>query len=188
METRAVEGRISPEEFSALFSTFEQSAFRLETRKTYRVPQEEELIKEYLEGKPLPSDTNEAWCKRVKDAVSAGKTMSRVHVMPTMLTPYLRFEIEWGYLYNAEAGEQILLCQHNDPAQIFGSWPVDDFWLFDNEICVRMQYGADDAFQFGERITKPADLKEHQHLRDIAIKRSITLNAYLSKIRSDARL
>ncbi|HEX2186236.1 MAG TPA: hypothetical protein VHN78_12100, partial [Chloroflexota bacterium] len=42
----------------------------------------------FLQGKPLPSDHNEAWCRLIAAAVDAGKSISRMHVIPHRLSTW----------------------------------------------------------------------------------------------------
>jgi hypothetical protein len=176
--------RFSGEEFSELFQSFRTSAFRLECLSEYRTPNDVANMDAYLEGKPLPLHSFDAWCDLVRDAVSAGKEMSRVHVIPSRLTPYLRYEIEWGYAYAAEAGERILLLQHDVPAQVLGTWPVSDFWLFDDAIAVRMQYAEDGRFEWAERIMDGDMIDEYRRIRDTATAEAVPLQTYLARVRA----
>ena len=175
--------RLSREEFAGLFTSFDASAFRLETLPEYRVESEAAEFALFLQGKPLPPDSNEAWCRVVSDATQAGKRMQRVHVVPRRLTPYLRFEIEWGYLYSAEAGEEILLLVHDQPGQVFGAWPVHDFWVFDDRTYVRMHYDESGRFLFGERIDDPVAVAAYRRVQAGALERAVSLQRYLAEAR-----
>jgi hypothetical protein len=181
-------GRLSPSEFQGLFETFTASAFRLETLPEYQIERSAPRVELFLKGKPLPPDPNRAWCQLVASAVGAGKRMSRVHVVPRRLTPYLRYEIEWGYLYSAEAGEDILLLVHDQPGEVFGTWPIDDFWLFDDGTdrctCVRMRYDVAGHFLFGELITDPNDVAGRRRVRDVALAQGTPLQRYLAEVRN----
>jgi hypothetical protein len=181
---------LSPAEFGALFESFQASAFRLETLTEYRVESEAAQLELFLQGKPLPpeSSAQAEWRRLVSSAVRGGRPMRRVHVVPRRLTPYLRYEIEWGYLYNAEAGEQIMLLVHDRPGQLFGTWPIDDFWLFDDGTttcaCVRMRYDAAGHFLFGQRVTDPAELDACRRARDAAVAHAVPLQQYLAEVRN----
>ena len=176
--------RLSREEFGGLFTSFGASAFRLETLPEYRVESEAAEFDLFLQGKPLPPDSNEAWCRVVSAAAQAGKRMQRVHAIPRRLTPYLRFEIEWGYLYSAEAGEEILLLVHDQPGQLFGIWPIHDFWVFDDRTYVRMHYDESGRFLFGERIDDPAAVDAYRRIQAVALNHAISLQRYLAEARS----
>jgi hypothetical protein len=175
--------RLSREEFSGLFTSFASSAFRLETLPEYRVEGEVAEFELFLQGKPLPPDGNEAWCRVVSAATQAGKRMQRVHIVPSRLTPYLRFEIEWGYLYSAEAGEDVLLLVHDQPARLFGGWPVHDFWVFDDRTCVRMHYDEGGRFRFGERVDDRAAVEAYGRARAVALDHAVPLRRYLAEVR-----
>jgi hypothetical protein len=186
-------GRLSPAEFGALFESFTASAFRLETLAEYRVESDAGRLDLFLKGKPLPppldaSSPQGEWRQLVAGAVRRGERMYRVHVIPHRLTPYLRYEIEWGYLYNAEAGEEIMLLLHDQPVQLFGTWPIDDFWLFDDGTatcaCVRMHYDAVGRFLFGQLITDPSELDACRRARDVALGHATPLQQYLAEVRN----
>jgi hypothetical protein len=181
---------LSPAEFGALFESFRAGAFRLETLPEYRVESEAAQLELFLQGKPLPpeSSVQAEWRRLVSSSARDGRPVRRVHVIPRRLTPYLRFEIEWGYLYNAEAGEQIMLLVHDHPGQLFGTWPINDFWLFDDGAatcaCVRMHYDPEGRFLFGQRVTDPADLAACRRARDIAMAHAVPLQRYLAEVRN----
>jgi hypothetical protein len=110
--------------------------------------------------------------------------MQRVHVVPRRLTPYLRFEIEWGYLYSAEAGEEILLLPHDSPDQVFGTWPPHDFWVFDDRIHVRMHYDEAGGFLFASLVDAPEEVEAYRRAQAAALAHSIHLQRYLAEVRS----
>jgi hypothetical protein len=164
------------EDFSSLFSEFKRSAFRLETLQTYSVEFEAKALAQYLDGQPLPTVApNSDWVELVARNLAAGKTMSRVHTLRTPLTPYARFEIEWGYYYSAQAGEEIRLCFVDDAVH----QRVGDFWLFDDSIAVRMQYGERGEF-IAPALVPQADLSTYLAARDLSVSKSVKLQEYLA--------
>jgi hypothetical protein len=181
-------GRLSPAAFASLFESFKTNAFRLETLSEYRVESDAGRLDLFLKGEPLPPGGNKAWCELVSAAVRAGKRMQRVHIIPHRLTPYLRYEIEWGYAFTAEAGEEIMLLVHDQPAQLFSTWPLPDFWLFDDGTaactCVRMHYDEVGHFLFGELITDPTEVGTYRQARDIALTHAVPLRRYLAEVRN----
>lgn len=57
------------------------------------------------------------------------------------LTDYIRYEFEWGFVYNVEAGEDIRVLDLTDrPGP---GLPDHDFWLFDDQSVVKMMYRPD---------------------------------------------
>jgi len=143
------------------FETFKRSAFRLETLDSYDVERHNEDFRRFLTGEPLPLGRNEKWCEQIRTAVQDGKTYERIHVLPAALTPYLRYEIEWGYVFNADAGEQIALV----PADaLVNAESLADFWLFDDETVLLMHY---------DETNKPAGVTNIRDEEEVAIYRGI---------------
>lgn len=127
------------DQWQAFFDSMEREAFRLETLPAYRVPQEAELFRRFLEGEPLSTADTKPWTDRLKRLATEGKAVSRVHVIRRPLTDYLRFEFE-HYRHNVDAGEEIRildLTERPDPGL-----PKQDFWLFDESRVVLMNYAA----------------------------------------------
>jgi hypothetical protein len=168
---------MKPEDLGALFSTFKRSAFRLETLSVYSVDEddEREAFRLFLGGKPQPSwSRDRGWPKFVSSACAAGKIMQRVRVLSFPLTDYLRFELSCGYPANVAAGEDIRILP------IVGDVPpgiVDhDYWLFDDEIVVRMEY--DEAGRFVRPVAVD-DQASYLRCREVAMARAVPFSEYL---------
>jgi len=181
----AREALLSVDDLGTMFSTFTKSAFRLETLPEYRVLEEQAELERYLAGEPLP-DVGELapWLELLKSSTDAGKIVERVRVVPEPLTPYVRFEIEWGYLYNAEGGERIGVI----PDLAFSALDVSthgDFWLFDDEVVFAMHYDEHGVWLGATR--EPAeDVERYRNTRDLAKLGGISLGEYLARVRGDA--
>ncbi|MFJ9454988.1 DUF6879 family protein [Kitasatospora sp. NPDC101447] len=160
------------QDFSRLFETFEQTAFRLETLAVYDVDEEREEFEDFLAGKGLPPDCSEnPWVRSMTDL---GKQVSRVHVLRSPLSDYLRYELA-AYPGNIKAGESIGIidtaCQ-----QVVGL-PDHDFWLFDDAKVYRMHYTESGQFIGAELL--PADrLPEYRQYRDIAQANAMPFGEY----------
>lgn len=165
-------------EFGQLFATFQKTAFRLETLPQYLVDEEVDAFDAYLHGGARPTDLNSGWINLVTEAASAGKSISRVHAMGEVLTPYLRFELQWFYPYNLQAGEEIRIFQAADPKAAFSDLPYCDFWLFDDSTVVRMDY--DDEGRFLRPVDVSDGLERYRQARDIAVRSSQPLEDFLS--------
>lgn len=170
------------EEFGKLFDSFERGAFRLETRSFYAVDEEREHFNRYLNGEARPDDFNAEWIELVREATAQGKSIERVHVVPGELTPYLRFEIEWGYLHSARVGERILLLDERNANLI--SEPHQDFWLFDDETVVLMDYDEHGAF-LGVRGADSTEVPRFLEARRVALQRAEPLPVYLARTNRD---
>lgn len=125
---------------------FSVDAFRLETRDRYGVASDGDDVSRYLAGElePDPARKN-PWLAELRAEAAAGRHRSRVHILRSPLSDYLRYECEWGYLPNSEAGEEIRILDLAEVPEPHGL--VDhDFWLLDDEHCAVMIYEDAGAF------------------------------------------
>ncbi len=151
-----------------LDSHLTRSAFRLETLAHYEVESDGDDFAAYLRGDPGPDpQRKEPWLRRLRQLHAEGITMSRVHILRTPLTPYLRYECEWGYLPNSDAGEIISILELEANAIPLGL--VDhDFWLLDDQHVVRMHYDDDGRLSHGE-VADVEKLPVYRRARDTAM-------------------
>src|SRR5690349_21452596 len=85
---------------------YHRTAFRLETRDSYDVGSDGGDVARYLRGEPAPhAGRKNPWLEELAAERRAGRSRSRVHVLATPLGDYLRYECEWGYVLNVQAGE-----------------------------------------------------------------------------------
>ncbi|MET8683449.1 DUF6879 family protein [Streptomyces sp. NPDC004732] len=127
-----------------LFDDFQHEAFRLETLDDYSRSGSVDAYRLFLDGQPKPEDYNADWLEEVQAHTDAGRRMYRVHVLARPLTPYLRFELGWGYATNATAGEEFFIVDVTDqPNPVNG---VPDFWLFDSSTVAVLHYTHDGKF------------------------------------------
>lgn len=120
---------------------FTRSAFRLETLQTYEVASDGSDFARYLAGEPSPSpERKEPFLARLREESARGLYRHRVRVVTYPVSDYTKFEAEWGYLPNSQAGEDIRILDLSErtlPVDVIG----DDFWLVDNKHAVCMHYG-----------------------------------------------
>ncbi|MER6627612.1 DUF6879 family protein [Streptomyces sp. NPDC000987] len=163
---------LAGEEFGRLFETFERTAFRLETLAVYDVDEEREEIARFLAGEDMGSDWDDnPWVRSMTDK---GKSVSRVHVLRSPLTDYLRYELA-AYPGNIKAGESIGIIDLAE--QEVTGLPDHDFWLFDDRDVYRMHYTPEGKFVGGELL--PADrLAEYQGYRDVALAHAVPFASY----------
>jgi hypothetical protein len=162
---------MTPEELGKLFETFTSSAFRLETLPEYRVPQEVESVAAWRAGKPKPtSHAERPWLTTVRNAVARGARMQRVRLVSPPLTEYQERQFAWAYPENSEAGESILILDHDVPGLL-----AVDFWLFDETTAVVLEY--DDAGRFLRPVVA-ATVAPYRQARDMALKSSAPFREY----------
>lgn len=170
------------EEFDQLFDKFEVSAFHLETNQTYAMPDEDERIRAWREGRPRPerSVRTSPWLRRIALTTVAGKHWRRVHIIEHPLSEYLRYELV-GYIESQAAGDVIGLADRGTHPELAELGP--DFWLFDG--ITENPFGAllhfDDAGNLLsiDHITDTSGVSELKRQAEIASKYSTPLADYL---------
>jgi hypothetical protein len=124
-------------EFNALFTSFQRSAYRLETLQSYGSPDEDAFYAAFLAGEPCPDDAGKNWwvTNVITPAVTAGRDIGRVHIVREPLSDYMRFELTWAYAPNVAAGDDVRIL----PVPAGESWPTQlpegyDYWLIDGRL------------------------------------------------------
>ncbi len=154
-----------------------ESAFRLETLPQYLVPQEADSFADWKAGRPMPVRTpeNHEGLARLKRDAMRGFRRYRVHILDQPLTAYLRFEL-YLYLDSVAVGSEVYVVDrdtHPDLAELH-----DDFWLYDDEIGVRMFYDDEGHFLYPELID---DLAPYREMRDTSLRHAEPLTDYLAR-------
>ncbi|MFJ2957432.1 DUF6879 family protein [Streptomyces sp. NPDC087270] len=158
---------VSSRSLGDLFDSFKREAFRLETLDEYSGSGNVDAFRQYVSGDPQPADYNADWVEEVRAATSVGKRIYRVHVLSRPLTPYLRFELGWGYRKNATAGEEFFILDTTGKANPLDG--VGDFWLFDDEEAATMNYDTSGGF-LGAKVLPPARAAEFVEHRNRALR------------------
>ena len=142
-------------------SRFNRHAGRVELLDAYDVGSDGGDVARYLRGEPAPDPERKgAWLARLRAERVAGKLRQVVHVVRAPLSPYLRYEFEWGYLPNVAAGQDVRILDLAERPQ--PSLDIDrDFWLLDGELAVRMHYDQDGRF-VGAEVMPPSELPRYQ--------------------------
>ncbi len=175
-------GRPYAETLKRLLTSFERSAWRLEALDCY---EENEACRAYLRGdpQPPPNPGSEGYRDNVRALVSQGRTIGRVHAIAGPLTPYLRFEIEWGYAFSEPAGDDVrILHRPSWDTTPFGHQPPD-FWIFDDATVAVMRYAHDGRWLGLDLVENPPQVAASRQVRDLAIKDSVSFREYLALMR-----
>jgi hypothetical protein len=159
-------GSSKPLTLGELFDSFEREAFRLETLDDYSKSGSVEAYKAFLAGESKLEGYNSDWVAEVRGYVNEGKRIYRVHILSRPLTPYLRFELGWGYRANMLGGEEFFILDTTEqPNPLEG---VGDFWLFDESAVGVMRY--DEAGKFlGSEVLPDGRAAEFTAHRDKAL-------------------
>lgn len=153
---------------------FKRSAFRLEVHQVYTMPAEQERFAAFLRGEEDPPDFNSAWHDKIRTNVAAGKTMTRVKLVRAPLTDYTRWLMTRGVPRNVAAGEHYRII---DITEREVDLPKQDFWMFDDEVVVNLNYRPDGT-QINRELLESPDLDQYHHWRDVAMKESVPFSEY----------
>jgi hypothetical protein len=163
---------------------FKQEAFRLEMLDKYEVASSNERVSRFLGGDPLPPHSATDWLDLVANATQGGKLMQRVHILPGKLTPYLRYEIEWGYCYSASVGENIYVVQSDKVLPSLLNPDTRDFWLFDNKVAIVLHYDEGGRLVDIAEEIDAARIQEHVRTKEALLQIATPLRSYLAAIRN----
>lgn len=173
------------DELQHQFETFKKEVFRLELRDVYKVEGEWEEFQSYLRGQfLLDLESFKPWLDNIAQTIAAGKVWRRVHVVPSVLTPYLMYEIEWGYLYSAKAGERIGILEQ----RVYeGVRPRDfeplDYWLFDNQTVLEMLYEDNGTYRGTRKVEDENLVRRYRELKDTVLSVVEPFEDFLGRLR-----
>jgi hypothetical protein len=171
---------ISMEEFGQYFTDFESSATRIETLPVYDVPHEKRDFAYYLTGAPLPPGRNAEWADNIRQCVASGKYMGRIRIIDQLLNPYLQFEIDWYYVVNGAAGEDIRFIFREDVPDV----SYTDTWLFDDETVLDLSYTKEGVLLYVNNNDHPERLEQARTAWHAFFERSFPLADLLAMIRN----
>lgn len=161
---------------------YTRTLFRLETLPRYLVESDGEDYRRYVAGLPGPTmSRKQPWLDTLRAERDRGLHQHRVHVLQSPLTDYLRYECEWGYAYNAEAGEDIRIldkAEQHKPAAVLD----EDFWLIDDTHVAKMHYDPEGRF-LGGTIAEPHEIQRYRETRDAAWSAAVPFFDYWNRHR-----
>lgn len=169
---------VDADRFDELLAGVSNSFFRLETLQDYSFGEGDERFRLFREegrlGAPPPGKV--AWTAWVREQVTAGRRVHRVHVVDLPATDYVRYECR-VYEENAAAGEDVRLADRRaDPA-------LDrlrtDFILLDGDtdhpLVLWQRHSPEGRLVDMVESRDPADVERCRRDRDLAVAHSIPL-------------
>jgi hypothetical protein len=165
--------------FVRLFTSFERTARRLETRD--RDAADQALFERWLAGElpePAVADKVVVWLDQVRGATAAGKRYERVRVVQEPPTAYQRFALA-TCRRSVAAGEDIRYLNRDQANEL--DLPGHDFWLFDDDRLVLLYLTADDRTLGEQVIADPAVAQQHRQWFERAQASAMPYTAYLAQ-------
>ncbi|TQJ52628.1 DUF6879 family protein [Streptomyces sp. SLBN-115] len=162
---------IDLDRFGRLFTQFEHTAWRLETRRRYASDEATDTYAQFIGGESVDWDeTDSEWCANRREQSALGKRIERVRIVDNPPTT--------GQLYlldnarrNSSVGESIMNLWRADADRL--NLPSEDFWLFDSRMVALLEFDDADNLAGVELITEPAEVVRYSMVRDAAMHHAI---------------
>ena len=173
---------MAPGDLEDLLRSFRRSAFRLETLDDYSEGLEDEEYRSWSHGNAAPPIDGHWWYDGiVRAATSGNKRWDRVHMLrrSPALGDYLRYWFEYGYTRGQQAGECCHILEVPEGRSL--PLPKEDFWLFDDEFGVVLNYDAQGRWRGAELVTYPPAVEELRRRRDVALALAVPFASWSSR-------
>ncbi|MEU7556890.1 DUF6879 family protein [Streptomyces eurythermus] len=174
---------IDLEEFGGLFSKFEHTAWRLETRRRYASDEATDTYRQFVETGEADWTFDHPYCKAIREQTSQGKRVERVRIVdepPTTGQLYLLDNAK----RNSVMGEDIRNLWRADADRL--RLPAEDFWLFDSRLIALLRFDDDDQLTHVDLITEPAEVVRCCMVRDAAWHHAVPWKQFTAEMNSDA--
>ncbi|MFI2674022.1 DUF6879 family protein [Streptomyces albidoflavus] len=165
--------------FRRLFTTFEHTAWRLETRRGYASDRQDPDFQAFLATGSSPCDPEEPWFLNIRTQTDAGKTVGRVRIADNPPTTEQRFLLDYAR-HNTAVGEDIRYLWREDADQ--ATLPAEDFWIFDSRIVALLRFDDEDTMLDIELITEPAQVVRYATIRDAAMHHAIPYDQFAAQV------
>ncbi|WP_251093887.1 DUF6879 family protein [Streptomyces sp. Caat 7-52] len=175
-------------EFSDLFSKFEHTAWRLETRRRYASDEANDRWDQFIETGSVTEDWSEdtptsGFRKTIRDQRAQGKRVERVRLVDQPPTTGQRYLLE-GARWNIKSGEDIRNLWRADAERL--QLPAEDFWLFDSRLIALLRFDDEDQLTHVDLITEPAEVVRCCMVRDAAWHHAVPWKQFMAEMHSDA--
>jgi len=116
----------------------------------------------------------------VRAATLGDKRWDRVHMLrqSPALGDCLRYLFEYGYTRSEQAGERCHILEVPEWRSL--PLPKEDFWLFDDEFGVVLDYDAQGRWRGAELVTYPPAVNELRRRRDVALALAVPFASWSS--------
>jgi hypothetical protein len=121
---------------------------RVQTLDYYEVASDGEDYRRYLDGEvTATAPGKQGWLDRLNADTAAGRLRRNVHIVRTPLTPYLRYQFEWCYIPNTEAGQSIRVLDVTEVPAAVAFLGVGDFAVAEGQHVARLRYTPTGEYQ-----------------------------------------
>lgn len=164
------------EEWTALFTGYQASAYRQECQQIYTSTEEDASLARFLSGRPVELDWT--WLRSTtRRQIAAGRTKTQVRIVVEPPTQYTQLELTLYPEVLAAGGDVRIIAVRQ------GDWPDlphHDFWLFDDRDVWRLHYHENFRFKGAELLDDPEVVAQHRQWRDTALALAVPFVDYLA--------
>ncbi|EKX69189.1 DUF6879 family protein [Streptomyces ipomoeae] len=182
-EVNRVPDIIGLDEFDQLFTRFEHTAWRLETRRRYASDEITSTYAQFTRGEPVNWDgVDAAWCAERREQTALGKRFERVRVVdapPTIGQLYLLDNAR----RNSTVGETIFTLRRADADRV--GLPQEDFWIFDSRLVALLNFDDADNLVNVELIREPAAVLRYAMARDAAMHHAVPYDEFAAELTAE---
>ena len=181
----SINNKTSQEEIWKIFDSWwiasKSEIFRLQLLNEYHVEEEEKVFNEYKEGKQvnLQNDINTIeWLKKLKNKKVEGVRNINLMVIDLPLSDYLKFSVNTYLLDQKRYGRESFFIEREKVAEIVRG--VQDYWLFDNEKLLLMNYDNGGHFlSASEPMADMAIVSRYIRLKEAMLTKAMPMEKFL---------
>lgn len=133
---------------------------RIQTRRQYGVPSDQDFYNRYMNGGPSPTDAEVGgWGAQLDDDYANGRRYRNLHVVNGNIGDYLRYQFEWAYTFNVRHGMDIRIVDVQEQPAAAVLFELGDFWSVERMYVAKCYYddqgraqggaGVDDSGKLG---------------------------------------
>ncbi|MEU2584503.1 DUF6879 family protein [Streptomyces avermitilis] len=168
-------------EISHVFTDFEHTAWRLETRRGYATDRSSETWARWQAGEDVTHEPPDDWRRNVAEQTAHGKRFGRVRVVDQPLTEGQEFLLARAPS-NVAAGDEVRYLPRTDADRL--GLPDFDFWLIDSRTLLRFVFDENDTTLGVTVSQEPADVLAACQARDAAWHYAIRTADFARRVRS----
>ncbi|MBQ0827913.1 DUF6879 family protein [Streptomyces tagetis] len=171
---------IGLDEFDRLFTAFEHTAWRLETRRRYASEGTTPTYAQFTRGVPVNWDgADPEWCAERRRQSALAKRFGRVRVIDQPPTTGRLYLLE-NARRNSAVGETIYNLDRARAERL--ALPEEDFWIFDSRLVALLDFDDADDLVSVELIREPAAVLRYAVARDAATHYAIPYREYARRL------
>lgn len=171
-----------------LIMSLEKGSFRVEALDQYGPLRNDEAVRLFLDGEPLPppSERRLVWYNLCTEQAKKGTPLKRVRVLPRIIPPYCKFELE-TFQNNVAHGEDIGIIIKEDNQDLADAWD-QEYNLMDERRLIYIVYTQDGSFIKLEEETDPAEINRRVAQKQKLLERAIPYKKFIAQLRTSGVL